>query len=192
MHRLFVESQVAPLPDPCLDLLGLSDFVEAARIEIGIARARTICCGSSLGATAALLTGAREGLGHVIAGAPIVLLGRYVVDDYIPELVRESVKRSLPVQTRPELDAFVTDIVGAAPGPTRIELFTGDHDHFFPEHPQALEAACKVNRRVRLRTSVAPGVTHDSMYRPWARHLEASLRAILAADDDPDQAAARS
>lgn len=179
VHRLFVDSQVRPLPDPCLDLPGIGQFVEAARSEIGTAPGKTITCGSSLGATAALDVAARHGFRRAIVGSPVVLVGDYVEDPVIPEMVRSSVARSFDGLAGRDLNRIVTDVVQRAPGPTRIDFFVGDGDHFYPEHLDAVRAAAAANPRVDLRAAIAHDITHADMYRPWSRYLAAILHRLL-------------
>jgi hypothetical protein len=187
VHRLYVESQVRPLPDPCLDLAALNRFVAAAREQVGVPAARTITCGSSLGATAAVDVALRQGFAHAVAGSPIVLIGDYVKDDFIPAVVRSSIRASFAQTPDDQLNDVITDAVHAAPGPTAIDFFVGDEDHFYPEHSEALALACAGRPGVvDLRLTVEPGITHQTMYRAWSRHLALSMRALLgtAAGDD--------
>jgi hypothetical protein len=179
VHRLFVESQARPLPDPCFDLDGLGEFVEAARACVGVDAAQTVTCGSSLGATASLESATRWGYGLAVVGSPIVLIGDYVEDEALPEMVRSSVSRSFAESSLESRNARITGTLQNAPGPTTIDFFVGDGDHFFPDHLNAVRSAVATNEALDLRVTVAPGVTHADMYRAWSRHLAASLHRLL-------------
>jgi pimeloyl-ACP methyl ester carboxylesterase len=187
-HRLYVVPQIAPVGGAILDIPALSEFLDGFLERLGVPPRRTVACGSSMGGTFALFMALRGQYGHVVVGSPIVLAGDYVEDPFIPDAFRSSIaiSRLRPVETDDdvidELNETIPSGVRQARAPLSIDLFVGEADYNYPYHSDALTDACDENPLVTLRRTIVPDVTHQNMHRPFGRHMVATLRELIGAD----------
>jgi hypothetical protein len=148
--------------------------------DMGVPPKNVICCGTSLGGSAALIQAAQCGFQHVLAGAPIVAGGETLLGEgagragvRIAQLVAGGRE-----DDRDFLNRVVSDPLAQAHADMRIQVLTSHTDPTHAANIPALKAACEVNARLSLDVTMTDYQGHSDVrlaYWSWAKEKIAEI-----------------
>jgi pimeloyl-ACP methyl ester carboxylesterase len=189
-HRLYVGADEHTFIGPERGMAGLETTVELigrSAGELGVAPARVVCIGTSMGAMLALAVGLTYGAGRIIAGAAPIRVGTALRGLRPGSGGRKSAAPAMidlartPTGDDPVafLDRWVFDLARQASAPCRIDLLASPLDYALRSSEEFAQAAGE-NPLLTCRLHVGEYDLHGSIGDAFYPFVRAELGALPA------------
>jgi hypothetical protein len=164
---------------------------EFLRSELGVERENVISVGGSAGGVRALRYAVQLGHGHAIVGAPLVMVGDFLLDPTGGKGARKKIARTISGgiddDARDRLNHVIVDHLMNPAGETSVHLFISERDEMYQHSLPPLEEACRANPdSLHLDLTIGTYVGHSQHREHFRTYLRTKAVEVLDSIDRPE------